>query len=230
MAIKDPAAFRDMGITVVILDRYGPNQQCDDLRQLASLLGTEARERSERYIEIFLQTGAMVAQSSVESGPEVACYMELSNGKAYTSKAEMFSLIGLAGGHNIVVDLVSDAASSTQLLSYEAVIAYRNGSGPAYIMVREGSMTGNATGELLYQMLMSRAGWRTLNATLNDDVHIITLSVIMSEPRVHIGLVYLCEPFHPGVLDTTTEDLRQEHSQLFGLKVLTIIGYQHISA
>lgn len=230
MAIKDPEALRTLGITVILLDCYGLNQQTSDLRQLASLFGFEARDRAEQYIDMVTETLAKVAQASADMGTDVTAYMELSNGKAYTSKAEMTALIGLAGGHNIMVDLVKNPTSSTQQLSNEAIIAYDGGAGPDYILIRKGSITDPAAAELEYQTLTSREGWSALEAVKNDNVVIITQAGILSGPRIFIGLVYLTEMFHPGVLDITAEGLLNEYNQAFGYDINPVMGYRHVSA
>ncbi len=230
MSIKDTAALQDLGITVVLLDCYGLDQITSDLTQLASLFGFEAQERAEQYVAIFNETVGLVTQASASMGEDVTCYVELSNGKAYTSKAEMSSLIDLAGGYNIVKDLVADPTSSTQLISNEAIIAYDNGSGPDYILVRVGGIKDNATAELEYQSMIGRAGWGTLNATLSDKIYIITQSGILSGPRVYIGIVYLTETFHPGVLSVSAEELLAEYNQVFGYDIIPMMDYHHAAA
>jgi iron complex transport system substrate-binding protein len=230
MAIKDTAVLEDMGITVILLDCYGLNQQTDDLRQLASLFGYEAQERAEKYIDMYTETVAAVAQAGSVIGTDAKAYMELSNGKAYTSKAEMTSLIDLAGGYNILIDLVTNPTSSTQLLSNEALIAYDGGKGPDYIMVRQGGITDDATAEQEYQTLVSREGWADLEAVKNNNVFIITQSGILSGPRMFIGLVYLFEMFHPGVLDMTAGELLDEYNQSFGYDIDAMMGYHHVTA
>ncbi|MFA5311787.1 MAG: ABC transporter substrate-binding protein [Methanomassiliicoccales archaeon] len=230
MAIKDTTVLENMGITVILLDCYGLNQQTSDLRQLSSLFGFEAQEKAEQYIAIFEDVISSVAQANADFGPDVTCYMELSNGKAYTSKAELTTLIDLAGGYNIVNDLVSDPTSSTQLLSNEVIIAYDDGNGPDFILLRKGGITDNASAESEYQTLVSRQGWGDLDATLNDNIYIITLSGMMSGPRIYIGLVYLTETFHPGVLDIDSEQLLEQYNLLFGYDITSFMEYRHLSS
>lgn len=230
MAIKDTTVLEDLGISVVLLDCYGLDQGVDDLRQLAKLFGYEAQERAEKYIKTYNETVKAVAHATAALGDDVTAYMELSNGKAYTSKAAMSSLIKLAGGHNIVIDLVDDPSSSTHQISNEAVIAYDNGRGPEYIFVREGSITDSAVAEQRYQAITSREGWSGLEAVKNDNVYIITQAGILSGPRIYIGLVYLFEAFHPGVLDMTSAELLEEYNQAFGYDIAPMLGYRHVSA
>jgi len=227
MSIKDTAALEDLGITVVLLDCYGLDQITSDLAQLASLFGFEAQERAVQYAEMFNETVGMVTAANASMGEDVTCYMELSNGKAYTSKAEMSSLIDLAGGYNIVKVLVADPTSSTQLISNEAIIAYDNGLGPDFILVRVGGINDNATAELEYQSMVGRAGWSTLNATQSDIIFIITQSGILSGPRVYIGIVYLTETFHPGVLSVSADELLAEYNQAFGYDITPMMDYRH---
>jgi iron complex transport system substrate-binding protein len=230
MTIKDTAVLEDMGITVILLDCYGLDQMTDDLRQLAGLFGYDAKERAESYIDLYTGAIAAVAQAGAVLGTDVTAYMELSNGKAYTSKAEMSSLIDLARGYNIMNDLVKSPTSSTQQVSNEAVIAYDEGNGPDYILFRKGGITDNATAEQEYQNLVSREGWSNLEAVKNDHVFIITQSGIMSGPRIFIGLAYLFEMFHPGVLDMTAADLLGEYNHAFGYAIDPMMGYHHLSA
>ncbi len=230
MPIKDTAVLEDMGITVILLDCFGFNQMTNDLKQLASLFGYEAQERAEKYIGLYTETIATIAQASSLIVTDATAYVELSNGKAYTSKAEMTSLIDLAGGHNIVIDLVPSPTSSTQLVSNEAIIAFDGGKGPDYILIRKGGITDNATAENEYQTLVSREGWKDLEAVKNDHVYIITQSGILSGPRVFIGLAYLFELFHPGVLDITAVELLQEFNHEFGYNIDPMMGYHHVTA
>lgn len=229
MTIKDPAALEAMGITVVLLDCYGLDQQTNDLRQLASLFGFEAQERAEQYIDIFNQVILSVSTASAGFGPDLSVYMELSNGKAYTSSSEMSSLINLAGGHNIIVDLIKNPTAPTMPVSNDVIIAYNGGDGPAFVFVREGGLS-DAEAEAKYQTLVARAGWNALNATEHDNIYIITQSGIMSGPRVYIGLVYLAELFHPGILEFSAEDLLNDYNEAFGYDIALKMGYRHVSA
>jgi len=230
MAIKEPAVLQALGITVILLDCYGINQQNEDLLQLASLFGYEAIERAEEYVDMFNDVIATVARAGADFGMDVTAYMELSNGKAYTSKAEMTALIDLAGGYNIVTDLVANPSSSTQLLSNEVIIAYDDGKGPSFILFRDSDVTDNVTGEAKYQELVGREGWSDLNATLNDKIYIVCQSGIMSGPRVYIGLVFLAEIFHPGVLDLSAYDLAMDYNERYGFNIDGNMLYHHVSA
>jgi len=230
MAIKEPAVLEALGITVILLDCYGLNQQTEDLRQLASLFGYEAMDKAEEYIEVFNDVVATVAKAGADFGPDVTAYVELSNGKAYTSKAEMSALIDLAGGYNIVKDLIENPPSSTQLLSNEVIIAYDDGEGPSFIFVRDSGIYDDATGEAEYQTLLGREGWSDLNATLNDNIYIICQSGILSGPRVYIGLVFLAEMLHPGVLDIFADDLVDDYNEMFGFDIGGMMSYHHVSS
>jgi hypothetical protein len=52
----------------------------------------------------------------------------------------------------------------------------------------------------------------------------------MSGPRIFIGLAYLFEMFHPGVLDMTAADLLGEYNHAFGYAIDPMMGYHHLSA
>lgn len=230
MAIKDTTVLEDMGITVILLDCYGIGQLTDDLRQLATLFGYETQTRAEEYIMIYNETMAAVGQASAALGSSVTAYMELSNGKAYTSRSEMSSLIELAGGYNIVIDLVENPTSSTSQISNEAIIAYDGGKGPEYVFVREGRIVDEAAAEQKYQSLASREGWSSMEAVKNDHVYIITQAGMLSGPRIYIGLVYLFEVFHPGVLNISSAELLEEYNHAFGYDIDPMLGYRHLSA
>lgn len=202
--------------------------QSDDLKQLASLFGTEAIDRAEKYIEIYDRTIGSVTDAAFAE--DITCYMELSNGKAYTSKAEMNDLIELAGGYNIVTELLQNPTSSTQLLSNEALITYDDGKGPNFIFIRDKNIKDETSAEELYQTLMCRDGWSELEATKNDNIYIVTQSGILSGPRIYIGLVYLAELFHPGELNMSAADLLKEYNETFGFEISSTMGYHHVSS
>lgn len=229
MTIKDPEALQALGITVVLLDCYGLDQQTNDLRQLAKLFGPEAQERAEQYIQMFSDVVLKVTSASASFGKDVNSYMELSGGKAYTSKAEMTSLINLAGGHNIVTDLIKNPKSSSVELDDSVVIAYNQGYGPEFVFIRYGGID-DAAAEAKYNELTERNGWGGINATKNDNIYIVTQSGILSGPRIFIGLVYLAELFHPGVLDISAAELLQEYNEAFGFDISLTMDYHHVSA
>ncbi|HHT75936.1 MAG TPA: ABC transporter substrate-binding protein [Euryarchaeota archaeon] len=229
MAIKDTAVLEGMGITAILLDCYGMGQLTDDLRQLASLFGHEAQARAEVYIQMYEETMAAVEQASAALDSRASVYMELSNGKAYTSRSEMSSLIELAGGHNIVVDLKENPTSSTDHVSNEAIIAYDDGKGPEFVFVREGRIVSEAEAEQKYRDLAARIGWDNIEAVKNDNVYIITQAGMLSGPRIFIGLVYLFEALHPGVLDISSAELLEEYNDKFGYDIEPMMGYRHIS-
>lgn len=228
MPIKDPAALEALGITVVLLDCYGIGTQADDLRQLASLFGFEAQERAEQYIEIFNEVILGVSLAGGSFGLDKTVYVELGNGNAYTSTSEMSHLIDLAGGYNVVIDLIKNPTRQSMSLSNEVLIKYNNGYGPDFVLVREGGLD-DAEAEAKYQTLTERNGWDKLNVTKEDKIYIVTQSGILSGPRVYIGLVYLAELFHPGVLEYSAEELLEEYNELFGYDITLKMDYHHVS-
>jgi len=204
-----------IGIPIVRLNFYYPETFVPDIRTLGLILGKE--KEAQELIDFFQQHFNTVEGRVGKLGAEEKAKIYYESTKDYTSAVEgsgWHEVMLLVGGINIFAGEITTGSPSSCEVSPEAILeknpsaVWRNYSG-GYIPAEQSEM------KVLYDSLLSRAGWANLNAVKNNQV--IVMNYWMGKGCCKlVTICYMAKLLYPDEFqDINPEDVSREWIERF---------------
>lgn len=202
MPIKNVEALEAQGITVILLDMYGFDQQVDDLKQFAKLFpDTDAAEKAEKYGTFF--NGLVETIKGKTAGIEnrvsfISTMGTKADSKYYTAEAELSKLlVEICGMKNVAADLTTSSSSSA-IIGEDAIVKKYNTDGIDMFILRNSTTYDKAAADiesfLSTHPIIKGEG-------MFDEMKIVKTvdSKVLSGPRCFIGMVYFATTVNPDI-------------------------------
>jgi iron complex transport system substrate-binding protein len=189
---KNADLFETAGIRLIALDCYRITTMESDVATLGIMLGVE--EKAAEYIDFFNRWEDMIIEvvSTIPDEEIPTVYIEgYTDYVAQGTNSGIDLMLSIAKGVNIA----SGLGEQWPKVSPEWVLL-QNPS----IILKICSTTADISTEDLWNNVMTREGFETLQAVQNEDVYVINGDLAYG-PRSIAGLVYIARALHPSFFD-----------------------------
>ena len=182
-----------LGIAVLRLDLTEPKTLPEEMRTLASILGTEAQARTEAYWEWVARWTAQI-QNSIAGHPKPTVLAEHFTPLRIAGPGSgLYELTQMAGGNNLAGDI---GISSMQVDSEWVLERNPQIFVKSILLGKQNPEEDSLRIDRCLHSVLERDNWRLLDAVTENRVYVLD-SDIASGPRYVIGLAELASWFYP---------------------------------
>ncbi|OKY78484.1 MAG: ABC-type Fe(3+)-hydroxamate transport system periplasmic component [Candidatus Methanohalarchaeum thermophilum] len=205
--------LKPFNITVLRLDFYKSQTMKTEIEKLGKVLDKE--EQAQELINFYDKYEQRITEKveNIPSDERVDVYVEgLHKYDTASSDSGWHQQIVLAGGNNIAADLEKerpDVSSEWVLEQDPDAVVKVTGDALGY------SIENNTLAKNLKEGMENRSGWKTLSATKNDRIYLVSNELI-SGLRYPVGTAYVAKNLYPDRFqDLDPNEIHKKYLQEF---------------